>query len=204
MWISCLGPIASQADFECNRDRGEFMIRSVYLSSVAATFAFTSIVFICTSISSTADAAVKPVTIDESATLKEKLTGQRDLSKSKPTPKNKTVVKKLSPAQMAKLRPSERGLILAREAKDSGDYVLSIKRYNFIAKHFSKTPEAKLALMDKAEIYQKMGLAEQAQYNIRKAQSYTVGTRNVAAQTKKLPVQTKKVATKRGNRTAIK
>ena len=166
------------------------MIRSVFLSSVMlATFLlFSNLSF----------AAVKPVTIEEAVTLKEKLTGQRvsDKTVKATANKNKIIAKKLSAAQLVKLKPAARGLILAREAKDSGNFVLAIKRYNFIMKHFAKTPEAKHALLDKAEIYKIMGLDEQAQFNVRRAQQLTSQSLNPAyVQEKK--VLPKKMSTQR-------
>ncbi len=134
----------------------------------------------------TVSSAVKSVSIDEAQNLKEKLTGQRstqESAKAKANIKKKSViagekspVKKLSKSELAKLTPSQRGLALAREAKSSGDYILAIKRYNFMMKHFARTPEARLALLDKAQIYRDMGLDEQAKYNERKAKGLARAT----------------------------
>lgn len=173
------------------------MIRSVFLSSVMLVQVLL--------FSNFSMAAVKPVTIEEAVTLKEKLTGQRVSNKSAKTPviKKNSAAKRLSPEQLGKLKPSARGLVLAREAKDSGNFVLAIKRYNFIMKHFSKTPEAKQALLDKAEIYKIMGLDEQAQFNVRRAQMLTAQSLNPAYNQgqKVLP---KKLSTKRSGNSVVK
>ncbi len=173
------------------------MIRSVFLSSVMLASALL--------FSNFSMAAVKPVTIEEAITLKEKLTGQRVSKKTDKatTTKKMAPAKKLSPEQLVKLKPAARGLALAREAKDSGNHVLAIKRYNFIMKHFSKTPEAKQALLDKAEIYKIMGLDEQAQFNVRRAQLLTAQSLNPAYKQgqKVLP---KTMSTKRSGNSIVK
>jgi hypothetical protein len=136
-------------------------------------------------ISLAAFAAVESVSIGDAKTLREKLTGQKQIQTSKKNSKVsmqtiplkssvKAPLKKVGTlqnkpaqksAQTTSLRPSQKGLALAREAKNEKNYILAIKRYNFILKHFSRTSEAKAALLDKAQIYKEMGLDEQATYN---------------------------------------
>ena len=125
-------------------------------------------------------AAIESVSINEAKTLREKLTGVKPVQKKIQAPQKaqaslkKAVGKKVQVTKATSLKPAQKGLILAREAKAKKDYILAIKRYNFILKYFAKTPEAKIALMDKADIYKDMGLEEQAQYNKTRAQKMTV------------------------------
>lgn len=80
------------------------------------------------------------------------------------TGRNK-VNSKLAPKIVAS---AEKALTLARQSRDSKNYILAIKRYNFILKYFSKSAQAKLALIDKSMMYKEMGLPEQAAYNQKK------------------------------------
>jgi hypothetical protein len=74
---------------------------------------------------------------------------------------------------------AEKALMLARESRDSKNYILAIKRYNFILKYYSKTTQAKLALIDKSMLYKEMGLPEQAAYNQKKVSKLnTLTTKN--------------------------
>ena len=145
-------------------------------------------------------AAVETISIGDAKTLREKLTGQKQVERvnknsqkssvkttgkttNKMTAKDaiKTLNKKSITVQNSAvpksteakpLKPSQKGLALAREAKNEKNYILAIKRYNFILKHFARTPEAQAALLDKAQIYKDMGLEEQAAYNKNRASKY--------------------------------
>lgn len=118
------------------------MTRTIFLVALFATQLFTENVF-----SALPPKNVLP-TIDAKSAL-EKLTGVSSVQK--------------------KLLPEERALQLARESRDQKNYVLAIKRYNYILKNFSKTKQATLALMDKSAIYNKMGFEKPAAYNMKKA-----------------------------------
>lgn len=63
---------------------------------------------------------------------------------------------------------SEKALFLARQSRQQKNYILAIKRYNFILKYYPKSAEAKMALTDKASLYSEMGLAAPAEYNLKK------------------------------------
>ena len=60
---------------------------------------------------------------------------------------------------------AEKALGLARQSRQQKDYIQALKRYNFVLKYYAKTPQAKMALADKASMYKEMGLPEQAAYN---------------------------------------
>lgn len=77
--------------------------------------------------------------------------------------------KKLSNNQVAVKASAEKALQLARESRNEGDHILAIKRYNFIMKYYPKSAQAKMALSDKADIYNKLGLRAPAEFNRRKA-----------------------------------
>lgn len=76
---------------------------------------------------------------------------------------------KLTKNQVAVRSSADKALKLARESRNAGDHILAIKRYNFIMKYYPKSPEAKMALSDKADIYNKLGLRAPAEFNRRKA-----------------------------------
>lgn len=146
-------------------NRGAFMMRSLILGSVIFGFACVS------------TAAIESVSINDARTLREKLTGIKPAQKkmqAQKTPVKSVAGKKVPTAQMALMKPAQKGLALAREAKNEKNYILAIKRYNFILKYFSKTAEARQALLDKSEIYKDMGLEEQSQFNKARAQKLTV------------------------------
>jgi GGDEF domain-containing protein len=92
---------------------------------------------------------MKPMTTSEAQSEIEKLTG---------VPQKKYLK-----------NPADRALQMARESRDQKNYVLAIKRYNYIIKNFAKTQQAAIALMDKSAMYQKMGFAEPATYNLKKS-----------------------------------
>lgn len=75
----------------------------------------------------------------------------------------KTVIKK-----SVKVSSATKALTLARDSKKQGDFVLAIKRYNFILKYYPKSVEAQLALKDKSMLYAEMGLKAPAHYNQQK------------------------------------
>ena len=60
---------------------------------------------------------------------------------------------------------ADKALLLARQSRTEKNYILAIKRYNFILKYYPKTQQAKLALIDKVSLYKEMNLAEPAQHN---------------------------------------
>lgn len=136
------------------------MIRSIFIGSVIIGFSCLSM------------AAIESVSINEAKSLREKLTGQKKIESVKRTPLVQQ--KKNNQTKVIPLKPAQKGLALAREAKAEKNYILAIKRYNFILKYFSKSVEARQALMDKAQIYKEMGLEEQAQYNKIRAQKMVV------------------------------
>lgn len=108
-------------------------------------------VFITILVVSSVYAAVPPKATpkNEQNFLYQQLTGQKT--------KTSTVDKTQASA--------EKALMLARQSKKQKDYILAIKRYNFILKYYAKTPQAKMALIDKSDMYKEMGLPEQAAYN---------------------------------------
>jgi uncharacterized membrane protein YcgQ (UPF0703/DUF1980 family) len=63
---------------------------------------------------------------------------------------------------------AEKALALARLSRSEKNYILAIKRYNFILKYYSKTKQAQLALADKASLYSEMNLSEPALHNRKK------------------------------------
>jgi Outer membrane lipoprotein len=70
-------------------------------------------------------------------------------------------------------QPSEKALYMARESRDQKNYILAIKRYNYIIKNFPKTKEATQALLDKSAIYKKMGFDIPSKYNLKKAVQFS-------------------------------
>ncbi len=155
------------------------MIRSFILGSVIFSLSCVTL------------AAIESVSIKDAKTLREKLTGQKKMESVKAAPsvqkKKPTVEANAAPVGMtpakknnqtkSQLKPAQKGLALAREAKDEKNYILAIKRYNFILKYFAKSPEARQALLDKSQIYKDMGLEEQAQYNKSRAQKMVVANK---------------------------
>ena len=71
--------------------------------------------------------------------------------------------------------PSAKALVMARESRDQKNYILAIKRYNYIIKNFSGHKEFALALLDKSALYQKMGFEKPAAYNLKRAQMASSG-----------------------------
>ncbi len=112
---------------------------------------------LCLFITSVSLAAIskKPaVSMSDAKTNIEKLTGVRTLN-------TKESIQSIS----------AKALMLARQSRDEKNYVLAIKRYNYIIKNFSTTPEYVTALFDKSAIYKKMGFEQPAVYNFKKAQT---------------------------------
>lgn len=66
---------------------------------------------------------------------------------------------------------ADKALKLARVSRSEKNYILAIKRYNFILKYYPKTQQAKLALVDKVSLYKEMNLSEPANYNQKKLMS---------------------------------
>ncbi len=114
---------------------------------------FTLCLFI-TSVSLAAISKKPAVSMSDAKTNIEKLTGVRTLN-------TKESIQSIS----------EKALMLARKSRDEKNYVLAIKRYNYIIKNFSTTPEYVTALFDKSAIYKKMGFEQPAVYNFKKAQT---------------------------------
>lgn len=69
---------------------------------------------------------------------------------------------------------ANKALGLARQSRNEKNYILAIKRYNFVLKYYPKTVQAKAALMDKASMYKEMGLNEPAAYNQKKVSTLNV------------------------------
>lgn len=92
--------------------------------------------------------SLKPIPSSQALNLTEKLTGKVDTSK---------------------MKPAQKALVFARQSRDEKNYILAIKRYNFIIKHFPKTQEAQTAHLDKASLYQKMGFQQPAVFNKKRA-----------------------------------
>lgn len=95
-----------------------------------------------------------------------------------PTSEAKSALEKLTgqPTAAKKLlKPADRALQLARESRDQKNYVLAIKRYNYIIKNFARTQQAAIALSDKSAIYSKMGFAKPAEYNLKRAKMIAIG-----------------------------
>ncbi len=88
-----------------------------------------------------------------------------------PTSEAKTALEKLTGQSVIKQasKPADRALQMARESRDQKNYVLAIKRYNYIIKNFAKTKQAEAALLDKSLIYKKMGFSKPSEYNLKKA-----------------------------------
>lgn len=70
-----------------------------------------------------------------------------------------------------RVSPAQKALELARQSKNNKNYIQALKRYNTIIVRFPRTPQAKQAYLDKAVLYKEMGLNEQAQLNLKKAQN---------------------------------
>ncbi len=60
---------------------------------------------------------------------------------------------------------ADKALSLARQSRRDRNYILAIKRYNFIMKYYPKTKQSQLALTDKVSLYKEMNLTEPATYN---------------------------------------
>lgn len=99
-------------------------------------------------------AAVNPKS--EESKLLEELTGK------KATPKAVAVV----PAAVAL---SKRHLDAGVIAYKSRNYILALKHYNTVIVKFPKSAEVKSAFLAKAKLYRDMGLNEQSDLNLRKA-----------------------------------
>ena len=69
--------------------------------------------------------------------------------------------------------PVDKALQMARESRDKKNYVLAIKRYNYIIKNFAQSQQAGVAFMDKSVIYSKMGFADPATFNLKKSKIIT-------------------------------
>ena len=63
---------------------------------------------------------------------------------------------------------ANKALTLARQSRSEKNYILALKRYNFVLKYYPKTKQAQLALNDKVSLYKEMNLTEPANYNQKK------------------------------------
>lgn len=102
----------------------------------------------------------------------------------KPTPREQALYEQLAGSSKTPVAPTSnkitasaaKALTLARQSRSEKNYILAIKRYNFILKYYSKTSQAKTALSDKASLYKEMGLTEQAAYNQKKVSTFSAAT----------------------------
>ncbi len=102
-----------------------------------------------------------------SKSVYEQLTGTKKMQKNQI---NTMSEKRLVPAKI--IASAQKALLLARQSRQEKNYILAIKRFNFILKYYGRTQEAKLALTEKASLYQEMGLTEQAAYNQKKVSQF--------------------------------
>lgn len=72
-----------------------------------------------------------------------------------------------------------KALALAKQSRHEKNYILAIKRYNFILKYYPRTPQAKAALMDKASMYKEMGLNDPYVYNQKKVSAMKLAPNSV-------------------------
>ena len=63
---------------------------------------------------------------------------------------------------------------MAELAQVEKNYILALKRYNTVIARFSNSKLAQAAYFGKADLYKKMGLAQQSQYNLRVAREYKI------------------------------
>ena len=63
------------------------------------------------------------------------------------------------------LASADKALTLARQSRSEKNYILALKRYNFVLKYYPKTKQSRLALNDKVSLYKEMNLTEPANYN---------------------------------------
>lgn len=117
----------------------------------------------------------------EEAKLLEELTGK----KAAVPAKNVTPVQpqKMSAVASAAKAPSQK--TISRKLLDSGffaytkkDYISALKHYNTIIVKYPKSQEYRLAYLAKAKLYNEMGLAEQAQLNLKIANDILSKTQN--------------------------
>ena len=77
--------------------------------------------------------------------------------------------KKAPVAVAAKVPLSKRHLDAGIYAFKSKNYILALKHYNTVIVKYPKSPEVKFAFLAKAKLYRDMGLVEQSELNLRKA-----------------------------------
>lgn len=65
---------------------------------------------------------------------------------------------------------------MAEQAQAEKNYILALKRYNAVIARFPKSQLAQTAYFGKTELYKKMGLSQQAQYNLRLAREFKTTT----------------------------
>jgi hypothetical protein len=87
---------------------------------------------------------------------------------------------------------ADKALNLARQSRAERNYILAIKRYNFILKYYPKTQQAKLALVDKVSLYKEMNLMEPAQHNQKRLMSQVKTTQGIQARSPSKPATLKR------------
>lgn len=87
---------------------------------------------------------------------------------------------------------AEKALTLARVSRTEKNYILAIKRYNFILKYYPKTQQAKLALIDKVSLYKEMNLSEPANYNQKKLMTQVNSQKGIQARSPSKPASSKR------------
>lgn len=82
-------------------------------------------------------------------------------------------------------------LKMAELAQSEKNYILALKRYNTVIVRFPQSKLAQSALFGKADLYKKMGLSQQADYNTRLARDYRIKSKTVAKVAVAVPAQKK-------------
>ncbi len=89
-----------------------------------------------------------------------------------PTSEAKTMTEKLTGKKSAEsMSIPDRALSLARQSKNQKKFIQAIKRYNYIIQKFPGTTASRNAFLDKAQIYNLMGLRSAVLHNQNKAQA---------------------------------
>lgn len=89
---------------------------------------------------------------------------------SNPSLAKKSIYEELTGSKnLSSEKASARVLEMARDAKWKRDYVTALKRYNTIIVKYPKSKEVRQAYLDKADLYNEMGLLQQSKYNLEKA-----------------------------------
>lgn len=89
--------------------------------------------------------------------------------------------KKSATVQKSKKSPlSVRHYQAGKAAAAQKNYILAIKHFNTVIKNYPKSVEVKSALVAKAQIYKEMGLQDQANRNLKMAQTKNVKPQQAA------------------------